>query len=210
MATKFNKNGVYEHDGVEHSFNFCASISAVEKMSFVNDVVDLVVNDTYDYVIRDLMFDYMVINTFTDVNCEDINECDNGKLAITMIEDLVCNTMIVDIVKANAVAGLFAELNRAVDYSIEFKTGIRINPVADALTNLLNKVSDKLDSYDVDALGDIGKLMSGLNTGDFNIDNLLAAYANSDVYKQTQENAINRQAELAKKIQLVAEKANRA
>lgn len=210
MATKFNKNGVYEHDGVEHSFNFCTSISAVEKMSFVNDVVDLVVNDTYDYVIRDLMFDYMVINTFTDVNCEDINECDNGKLAITMIEDLVCNTMIVDIVKANAAAGLFAELNRAVDYSIEFKTGIRINPVADALTNLLNRVSDKLDSYDADALGDIAKLMSGLNAGDFNIDNLLAAYANSDVYKQTQENAVNRQAELAKKIQLVAEKANKA
>ena len=210
MKAKFDRNDTYVKDGAEYSFNFCTSIGAIDKMSFVNDVVELIADGTYEYVIRDLMFDYMLINTFTDIDCGEINECENGKIAISMIEDLVCNTTIVDIVKANIVPGLLEELNKAIDYNIEYRTGIRIDHISDAVASLINQITMKIESYDVDAFSDVAKLFSGLDASGFNVDSLLSAYANSDVFKKQQELAIDASNERAKRLKLIAEKANKA
>ena len=46
---KFNKTGCYEVDGVSNSFSFKTSLSAYEKIAFVNNVSGLVVGEDNYY-----------------------------------------------------------------------------------------------------------------------------------------------------------------
>lgn len=206
MATKFDKQGIYVKDGAECAFNYRTSIGPVDKMNFVEAVVKLIVTDTYEYVIRDMMFNYMLIRVFTDVDCTEIDECENGNVSMMMVEDLVYGTTIVDTIKYEMINGLLDELNKGIDYTIEYRTGIRINPVENALAELLDMITNKLATYDVDAMSGAAKVVSSLNGTDFNVDKLLAAYAGSDVFKKQQELALNASAERTQKIEEIAAK----
>lgn len=195
MSTKFDMTGTYEANGEVKQFNYRTSLTVVEKMKFVEEAVKLVITDTYEYVIRDLMFDYLVIRAFTDVNCSDIDECDNSRLVMEMVEDLVCNTSVVDTVKAHAGDAIFTQLNRAIDYDIQCKTGLQINPVQEALAGILRTIDSKLASYDTESMSNVMRMLNGINANDFNVDALLNAYANSDVFKIQQQNLLDAAAE---------------
>lgn len=182
--------GSYVYNDEFINFNYFTDLSVSEKLTFVNSVVDIVVSeDSYNSIIRDLMFDYMVIKIFTDVDTSFLKTDDeNASIDIDLIEDFLLETNIVDIVKANAFPTLFDELNNAIDKSIEYKTGIHKNNLEDALSNLVNAIEKKINAIDLSGIdlnkmSEMVELFSGMS-GEFTPENVVKAYTQSDIFKK--------------------------
>lgn len=174
------KVGIYTHNGKEVCFNFYTSLRAVDKIKFVDSVTGYLVGNNYNSVIKDMMFDFTIIDVFTDV---DITKIINSDDAINMIEDLLDETNIVAIVKANAERGLIAELEKAVDDNIEYRTGIHKNPLTESLSSLVNTIERKLDGIDTDAMMQMAQVISGMS-GEMTPERMLEAYSKSDMFKE--------------------------
>lgn len=174
--------GVYVFDGEEHVFNFRNSLSAVEKVRFVNWVTDVLVGDDYNYVLKDMIFDFGIINTFTDVDVSYIFS-DERDDSISAIEELISKSNIIDIVIANIDEDVIDELRNAVDLNIEYKTGIRNNSISDSIAKLLNTLEKKVNGFDLDADGTMKviNMLSGISdelTMDKMFDAFKKSYAN--------------------------------
>ena len=175
------KTGVYTLDGVDTPFAFYTYLSAYRKAQFVNSVSDILVGDNYNYVIRDLVFDFCVVAIFTDIDTSDVQDADDG---ITAMEEFVENFKpVVDIVKANSVDGVLDELHKAIDLNIEYRTGIHINPVSSSLASLLDTIERKVDDIDLDSIMDLAQSMSGISD-ELTADKLLDAYAKTNIFKE--------------------------
>lgn len=180
------KAGVYTHNGEDVPFNFYTSLSAYNKVRFVDSVVSAIVTDDgYNYVIKDMLFDFWVVNFFTDVDVSKIAEAENN---IDAIEDFFDENNIVDIVKINIVPGIIDELEKAVEFNIEYKTGIHINPISSSLSSLLDTIERKVENIDLDSMMDIAEVMSGIS-GELTADKMLDAYAKTDIFKKNWEKA---------------------
>ena len=160
------------------NFNFYTNLRASEKVKFVNTVTNTLIGSSYDSILRDMIFDFQIICSFTDVDVSEIMENDT----INRIEDLLEETNIVDIVKANAEEGLINELNKAIDLNIEYRTGIHRNDLNNALTGLINTIEKKLNSVDTDSLMEVAGKLSGI-TGDITPERIVEAYAKTDAFK---------------------------
>lgn len=174
------KMGVYIRNEEEVNFNFYTSLRANDKLTFVNSVIDLVVDEKYNSVIRDLIFDYMIIEVFTDVDTTYIQTANNS---IDLIEDLLDETNIVEIVRANAEIGLIEELDKAVDDNIAYLTGVYKNPVIDGLGNILNIIEEKLSNIDTEEMAKAAQMITTM-TGELTATNMLEEYAKSDMFKE--------------------------
>lgn len=174
------KTGVYIRNGEEHTFNFFTSLRAVDKLKFVNGITNILIEDNYNSVIKELMFDFMIISIFTDV---DVSEIENTPDSISSIEDFLSETNIVEIVTANADAGVIDELNKAVDDNIEYRTGIHKNPLAESLSNLLNTIEKKFSGIDTGNMMKMAEVIGGM-TGELTPEKMLEAYANSNLFKE--------------------------
>lgn len=182
------KSGVYTRNGEDITFNFYTSLSAYNKLNFVNSVVKIVVdndNNDYNYVIKDMIFDYCIVNYFTDVDVSEIDEAENN---IDAIEDFLNETNIVEIVKLNVVPGIINELERAVEFNVEYKTGIHINPISSSLSSLLDTIERKVDGIDLEEMMGIAEAMTDISD-ELTADKLLDAYAKTDIFKKNWENA---------------------
>lgn len=175
------KNGVCIYNGEAKNFNFYTDLSVANKVKFVNSVTSLVVNENrYNYVIRDLVFDFYVVDIFTDIDTTEFKKSDTF---LDDVEDFLLSTNIVEIVKANAFPTLFDELNTAVDKSIAYLTGIHPSPLSDAIASLLSTLEKKINEVDTDSMMGMAKKFAGMEK-DFTIENVIKAYMESDVHKQ--------------------------
>jgi hypothetical protein len=171
--------GTYFYNDEAFNFEFITSLSASKKISFVNSVVDTIVGDNYTSIIKDMIFDYTLIQMFTNVDTTFIN---NSKDIIDSIEQFLNGTNIVDIVKVNMEIGLLEELNKSVDKAIEYRTGIHPSPIADALSSLLSTLEKKVNEFDMGSMMGMAQKFAGM-TDEFNLDNLVKAYMDSDTHK---------------------------
>lgn len=175
------KTGVYTLDGEDTPFAFYTSLSAYRKAQFVNSVSDILVGDNYNYVIRDLAFDFCIVAIFTDIDTSDVQDADDG---ITAMEEFVDKFKpVVDIVKANAEDGVLDELHTAIDLNIEYRTGIHINPISSSLASLLNTIERKVDDIDLDSMMDFAQSMAGIS-GELTPEKMLDAYAKTNIFKE--------------------------
>lgn len=175
------KTGVYTKGEENYTFKFYTDLPVSKKLKFVKSVVSLVVNDTnYNSVIRDLVFDFYIIDILTDIDTTELKDSLNF---LDDVEDFLLSTNIIDIIKANAFPTLFDELNDAVDKSIEYKTGIRHNPLNNALSSLLSTLERKLDSFDMNGAMEMASKFSGM-TGELTPESIVNAYMNSDMHKK--------------------------
>ena len=174
------RTGVYTYNGVEETFTFYTTLRAVDKINFINLVTNVLVGDNYYSIIRDLIFDFEIIDIMTDV---DVSNIRNANDAVSAIEDFLENTNIVEIVKANIEDGLIEELNKSVDDNIEYRTGIHKNPIAESLSHLLNTLENKVSDIDTDSMMNMAEIFSGVS-GELTADKFIEAYANSDMFKQ--------------------------
>lgn len=182
MNKNFDKMGIYTRNGLEFTFNFHTSLRAIDKMKFVDSVTNLVVGDNYNSIIRNMIFDFNIIRIFTDVDITDITSPENND-AINMIEDLLDETNIVDIVKTNVDVGLIAELNKAVDDNIEYRTGIHKNPITESLSRLLDTIEHKVSDIDTESMMKMAQSISNVSD-ELTVDKMLEAYAKSDMFKK--------------------------
>lgn len=175
------KTGVYTLDGEDTPFAFYTSLSAYRKAQFVNSVSDILVGDNYNYVIRDLAFDFCIVAIFTDIDTSDVQDADDG---ITAMEEFVEKFKpVVDIVKANSVDGVLDELHKAIDLNIEYRTGIHINPISSGLANLIDTLTSKFNSFDLDKMMEIAEPMSKI-AGELTPEKMLDAYAKTNIFKE--------------------------
>lgn len=174
------KMGIYTKNGEDVSFNFYTNLKTSDKLTFVNSIIDLVVDQKYNSVIRNLVFDYMIIEVFTDIDTTNIKMANNS---IDMIEDLLEETNIVEIVRANVETGLIEELDKAVDDNIAYLTGIHKNPIVEGLGNLLNTIEKKLANIDTEEMTKAAQMITTM-TGELTATNMLEEYAKSDMFKE--------------------------
>ena len=179
MNTNNTKTGVYFYGDESYDFNFLTSLSASKKISFINSIVDTVVDNNYYTVVRDMLFDFAIIRTFTDIDTTFVKNSDS---MIDTIEEFLDETNIVDIVKANMKIGLLEELNESVDKAIEFRTGIHPNPLNEALASLLSTLEKKVNEIDLGSAMGMAQKFMGM-TEDLTPESLINAYMNSDTHK---------------------------
>lgn len=173
---RMNENG-----DETNNFNFYTDLSAANKLNFVNSVVGVLVDENhYNSVIRDLIFDFYVIDIMTDIDTTKLATSDTF---LNDVEKFLEETNIVEIVKANANPVLFDELNNAVDKSIQYLTGIYINPISDAVANLLSTLNKKINEVDLDSLTGMVQKFANM-TEDFTLENAMNFYMNSDVHQK--------------------------
>lgn len=166
-------SGVYFKGEESFNFNFYTNLMVSDKLEFVNSIVDLVVDgQNYNYVIRDLLFDFYLIDIMTDV---DTSELVSSESFLYDVELFLENTSIVDVVKANIDTGLIEELNKAIDLNIEYRTGMRVNQLNDALTSLVNTIEKKMDGIDLNKAMEMVNLFTGM-TDEFTTENIVKAY----------------------------------
>ena len=107
------KNGVFTYNDESYNFDFKTSLSAHDKQIFVKSVIDnLISDDLYDVVIKDLIFDFMIVAVFTNIDTSFINmKDDDGDNInpIIIIEHFLEETNVVDIIKENMDDGLLEE-----------------------------------------------------------------------------------------------------
>lgn len=184
------KNGVYTKGEKTFEFSFITDLSASKKMDFVNSVVGYVVTDSdYNFVIKDIIFDFEIIHKFTNYNISDIKETDD---TLGAIEELLDTTNIVEIVKSNMVDGLYEELVNAVNLDIQYKTGIRNNDILNSVERILDTIEEKVKDIDTKELDEFAKVFNSVS-GEMTPDKLLKAYAKSDMYKSVKTERNNLQ-----------------
>lgn len=183
------KTGVYTYNEESYNFNFYTDLSVQNKAIFVRTVVDTIVDDkNYDSVLRDIIFDYTVISMMTDIDISFLKITDDdgntvADLNLDLVEDFLLSTNIIDIVRANAFPTLFDELNKAIDNSIQYLTGIHPNPLNEALANLVNTLERKINNVDLDSM--MGMAQKFMNmTGELTPENVVNAYINSETHKK--------------------------
>lgn len=174
------ENGVYTKGEETFEFSFLTDLSASKKMDFVNSVVGYVVtNSDYNFVIKDIIFDFEIIHKFTNYNISDIKEADD---TLGAIEELLSTTNIVEIVKSNMIDGLYEELVKAVDLDIQYKTGIRNNDILNSVERILDTIEEKVKDIDTKGFDEFAKLFNSVS-GEMTPDKLLEAFAKSNMYK---------------------------
>lgn len=175
------KTGTYFKGKKSFNFDFYTNLSTAKKVKFVNSVTSLVVDgNNYNSVIRDLVFDFYIVDIFTTVNTVDLKTSD---FFLDDVEKFLEETNIIDIVKANVEVGLIEELNKSVDLNIEYLTGIHPSPINDALASLMNTLERKIDEIDLSSAIEIASKFSGM-TEDFTPENIVNAYLKSDMHKE--------------------------
>lgn len=182
------KMGVYtyttENGDETYDFNFRTDLSVAEKLRFVNSVVDLVVDETrYNSVIRDLIFDFYIVDIMTNVDTKELKDSFNF---LNDVEDFLLSTNIIEIVKANAFPTLFNELNDAVNKSIQYRTGVHPSPLSDSLSSLISTLEKKVNEVDLDSMMGMAQKFAGM-TEDFTLENVMSYYMNSDIHKKNLE-----------------------
>ena len=184
------KKGVYAYNDETYSFNFVTNLSTSDKAIFVRTVVDTIVdNDSYDSVLRDIIFDYTIISMFTDVDTSLFKVEDNGNSIVTdidLIEEFLLDTNIVEIVRANAFPTLFEQLEKAIDKSIEYKTGIHHSSILDSISSLLSTIEKKIEDIDLESAMEMVQKFVSI-TDNLTPDSIVNAYINSDVHKENLE-----------------------
>lgn len=175
------KTGVYTIDDNDTPFAFYTSLNAYRKSQFVVSVSNILVGDNYNYVIRDLAFDFCIVAIFTDIDTTDVQDADDG---ITAMEEFVDKFKpVIDIVKANVEDGVFDELNTAIDLNVEYRTGIHVNPISHSLASLLDTIERKVDGIDLNSMMDLAHSMAGISD-ELTADKLLDAYAKTNIFKE--------------------------
>lgn len=184
------KTGTYFYNDESYNFDFATDLSAYRKMMFVNYVVNSIVDDDgYDSIVRDLIFDFGLVSICTDIDTSFINAVDednNPINPIIFIEQFLEETNVVDIIKANMEVGLLEELNKAVDKSIEYRTGIHPSPIADSFASLLSTLERKINEVDLDKMMSMAQKFAGM-TDEPTLDNIVNVYMNSDIHKENLE-----------------------
>ena len=174
------KTGVYVDyiTNEEVSFKFKTSLDIKDKIHFVSTVCDVVASEHYYSFLKDLIFNFEIIEMFTDV---DVSNIITSKDFIGDVEKIVNNTKIVDIVISNVNKNVIDELMVSVDNDIEYKTGVHCNSVVNNCVELIKTIKNKVESIDTDNIIKLANQLSPI-INNLTSDNIVESYANSPAF----------------------------
>ena len=187
------------------AFNFFLDLTAKNKMRFVNTVIDTIIDadkKRYNGIIKDLIFDFTIIEVFTDVDTTDIHESTD---VISTIEDFIAETNIVDIVTTNISTELMESLRIAIDENIQYKTGVNPNNTSSAVSNLFGRFEKMLDNVDVNELVDFANKVGGISDN-LSVDKIIDAYSHSAAFQKIADGIAKRDEHIAKVVSIAKNK----
>lgn len=167
------------------------NLTASQKVAFINCAMTIVLRDNYYPMLRDLAFDYALVNIFTDVYLDTYKTIDD-------VEALLAETNIVDIVKTYADQNLVEELRHSFDLSIEYKTGIHENQIEKSVSRLIRVAEEKLGEVKPDEMMELSNKLAQMS-GDLTPERLVDAYANSEVFQNRYNEIMAQKAKPQKK-----------
>lgn len=182
-------NDTYISNGEEIEFTYLANPSMSKKVAFVKSVVENVVNDDCYYpMIKDMVFDFCLIEFFSDI----MSNAENEEDTIDYVEEFLANNNAATVMKLGMDFDVVQELRENVDKMIEYKTGIHPSPIADAISKILDTLEQKFAGIDVDAMSGMANVFGKLQ-GDITPEKMLEAYAKSDVFKKQAKEVVENQ-----------------
>lgn len=183
----------YIDNGETVEFNYYLNVPMSRKLAFVDSVVDTVVGDNYYYpMLKDMIFDFRLVQLFSDIDTGVVNYGDAEEDVIDQIADFIERTNAADVLKVSINFDVIQMLHDTVDKMIEYRTGIHPSPIADGIANLLDTVEKKFANIDVDAMTGMAKVFGKLQ-GDITPDKMLEAYAKSDIFKKQHDEVVANQ-----------------
>lgn len=192
---EYDGMATYMSNGVDIEFNYYYDIPMSRKLVFVDSVVDPIVGDDYYYpMLKDVMFDFRMVQFFTDIDTGVVD----GDDTLDQIVEFLERTNAADIVKVSVNFDVVQELYDSIDKAIEYKTGIHPSPIADGIASILDTIEHKFAGIDMDAMTGMAKVFGKLQ-GDITPDKMLEAYAKSDVFMKMHEDVVKKQDERDKK-----------
>lgn len=179
--SEYTNSGIYMYKENELSFNFNTSLSAEQKIQFVNIVANIVAGENYYDFLTDIVFDFALVTNLTDI---DLSEVDD----LNSIEDFLNDTNIVDVIRENVDYEFINSLRYSVDRCIEYKTGIHRNIVEEYFGSLIKTFENMISNVDMNEIVNVGKMLSGASN-ELTADKILEAYRKSDMYKESWKQA---------------------
>lgn len=169
--TYYNKK-----ENKEYEFSCKEDISLSKKLVFVKSVIDtLFQNDFYNYIMKDCIFYYKLITTFTDINFDNIDEEES---LIDYVDEFINETDIIEKINDNVAENVISDLYNAVNKSIAYKTGI--SDFSENLGLLINNINSFITNSDnnIDLIRNFMEKINGLNlTNDELIEKIIKLYS---------------------------------
>lgn len=171
----------------EIEFKYYKEISLSKKLDFVNNVLDVLFQNNYCYaVIRNELFDIMLVDSFTDVFLEE----EDFTFTINEIDKFLSKTNVVDILKNEINSTLLKELSDAIDINIAYKTGVNLNSISTSFSSLLKTIEEKVSNFNVDELTNTLKEFANMTDG-LSQEKIIELYTKSDKYKKNYKGTLN-------------------
>ena len=148
---KTYKKGKYYDNKLEKEidFEYCTELTLQEKVDFINNVLQVLFqNDYYYSILKQNIFDFMLINFFTKI----ISDEEEFVMTLSNIDDFLNNTNVLDTLYNKIDTNLLKELYDAINVNIEYKTGIHEDEVSIAFSSLLNSIEEKVKEFDIKEL----------------------------------------------------------
>ena len=185
----------------EVDFQYCTELNLQEKVDFINGVLQVLFqNDYYYSILKQKVFDFMLINFFTNV----IKNEEEFDLTLIKMDNIVINTTIIDVIYDKVDKNLIQELYDAIEVNIEYKTGIHKDELSTTFSSLLKELNDKVSNLDIENLvSSLGKL--GDISNNATLDKILDAYTKTDAYKKNYQKTLRNK---NKEIRQLKEKVN--
>ena len=184
------KTGVYtitsENEVKDIEFTYKTSLTASEKINFVSMVTNILVGENYYSFLKELIFNYYLIDLFTDIDVVDLDEATNS---IQAIEDFINSSNIAYVLRSSIGNNIIEELEQAVDDNLEYRTGVHTNSISRTVNRLINKLSEKVDQINTEDINQLANIMGNM-TGDITAEKLINAYANSPIFAKSVEDRI--------------------
>lgn len=171
----------------EIEFKYYKEISLSKKLDFVNNVLDVLFQNNYCYaVIRNELFDIMLVDSFTDVFLEE----EDFTFTINEIDKFLSKTNVVDILKKEINSTLLKELSDTIDINIAYKTGVNLNSISTSFSSLLKTIEEKVSNFNVDELTNTLKEFANMTDG-LSQEKIIELYTKSDKYKKNYKGTLN-------------------
>lgn len=171
----------------EIEFKYYKEISLSKKLDFVNNVLDVLFQNNYCYaVIRNELFDIMLVDSFTDVFLEE----EDFTFTINEIDKFLSRTNVVDILKKEINSTLLKELSDTIDINIAYKTGVNLNSISTSFSSLLKTIEEKVSNFNVDELTNTLKEFANMTDG-LSQEKIIELYTKSDKYKKNYKGTLN-------------------
>lgn len=164
------------------------NISIKRKLSFINFVVNNVVTENqYNLVLKNIIINIGLIKYFSDADIGDILSSEDF---IDEFEEFEENTDLIAVLKTEINLTEFLDMLDCINKQIEYKTGIHENEITNAISSLLNKLEQKLDTIDLDNIVQIGNVLSSVSD-ELTMDKLVDAYSKTDNFTGNQAKVLD-------------------